>query len=138
VTTSPLWRFMMLDEGNLNHESNKDLKDRYNEFGGCEIGNDVWLATNSVVLRNVQIGNGAIIGAGAIVTKDVEPYSIIAGVPAKKIKMRFDDKTIEVLEEIQWWNWPVEIIRQNLDLIYSTKVDERVIERLKEISNSLK
>lgn len=138
VTTSPLWRFAMLDESNINHEANKALKARYGEFGSCIVGNDVWIATNAVILRNVKIGNGAIIGAGAVVTKDVEPYSIVAGIPAKKIKMRFDDKIIEALGEIQWWNWPVEVIRANVDLIYSTKVDNSTIEKLKEIASKIK
>ncbi len=137
VTTSPLWRFLMLDEGNVNHETNKELKKRYNEFGSCIVGNDVWVATNAVILRGVKVGNGVIIGAGAVVTKDIAPYSIVAGVPAKKIKMRFDDKIIDALEEIQWWNWPAEVIRKNLDLIYSTKVDETVIRQLKEIAKTI-
>jgi len=137
VTTSPLWRFSMLDEGKMNHGNNRELNKRYGDFGSCIVGHDVWIATNAVILRNVKVGNGAIIGAGAVVTKDVEPYSIVAGVPAKKIKMRFDDKTIEALEEIQWWNWPVETIRANVDLIYSTKVDNEVIQRLKEIAQTI-
>lgn len=137
VTTSPLWRFMMLSEGNMNHSENMELNKRYSDFGSCIVGHDVWIATNAVILRNVKVGNGSIIGAGAVVTKDVEPYSIVAGVPAKKIKMRFDDKIIEALEEIQWWNWPVETIRANFDLIYSTKVDESVIQQLQEIAKTI-
>jgi acyl-[acyl carrier protein]--UDP-N-acetylglucosamine O-acyltransferase len=85
----------------------------------------------------LKIGNGAIIGAGSVVTKDVEPYSIVVGVPAKPIKKRFDDKIIEAFEKIQWWNWPLDIIRENLELIYSTKVDENVINRMLEISNKI-
>ena len=90
-----------------------------------------------MLLRDVRIGNGAVIGAGAVVTKDVEPYSIVAGVPAKIIKKRFDDKTIEALEQIQWWAWPVAVIRNNLDLIYSTKVDDSVIKKLFEIAKTI-
>lgn len=137
VTTSPLWRFRMLDEGDMNHGANKELNKRYDDFGSCVVGHDVWIATNAVVLRGVKVGNGAVIGAGAVVTKDVEPYSIVAGVPAKKIKMRFDDKIIEALEEIQWWNWPVEVVRTHVDLIYSTKVDEKVIEQMREIAKTI-
>jgi len=137
VTSSPRWRFNMLDQMDLNHSENTQLKKRYKEFGKCIIGNDVWIASNAIVLRNVTVGNGAIIGAGAVVTKDVEPYSIVAGVPAKKIKMRFDDRTIEELEKVQWWNWPRKTIRENLDLIYSTKIDKNVLEQLHQINQSL-
>ena len=131
VTTSAVWGFY-----NMYGEKLKDFqygKDK----GECLIGNDVLISSNAVILRGVNIGNGAVIGAGAVVTKDVEPYSIVAGVPAKKIKMRFDDKTIEAFEEIQWWNWPIEVIRANVDLIYSTKVDENVIQQLKEIAKTI-
>ncbi|NLN26072.1 MAG: hypothetical protein GX163_10610 [Bacteroidetes bacterium] len=130
VTTSAIWGFYnMLGEKLTDFQYNKGK-------GICQIGNDVLISSGAIILRNVKIGNGAVIGAGAVVTKDVEPYSIVAGVPAKKIKMRFDDKTIEALEEIQWWNWPIEVIRENLDLIYSTKVDKSVIEKLKEIAHT--
>ncbi len=74
------------------------------------IGNDVWIGANSVIKSGVKVGDGSIIGAGAVVTKNVPPYSIVAGVPAKVIKYRFDDKTIEKLLEIKWWNLPHEEI----------------------------
>ena len=69
------------------------------------IGHDVWIGHNVTVLPGVTIGNGAAVGAGAIVTKDVAPYTVVAGVPAKPIKMRFDDATITKLEAMQWWDW---------------------------------
>lgn len=116
---------------------NSELQKRFEDQGQCQIGHDVWIATNVVILRNIKIGNGAVIGAGAIVTKDVEPYSIVVGVPGKVVKKRFDNKTIEALEEIQWWNWPRKVINQNIDLIYSTKVDEACLEKLRQISRSL-
>lgn len=131
ATTNSKWWFHKLDSG----ESKKGTD--YAKRGSCIIGNDVWIATNAIVLRNVKVGNGSIIGAGAIVNKDVEPYSIVAGVPAQKKKMRFDDKTIAALEEIQWWNWPIETIRENLDLIYSTKVDSEVLKKMYKISKML-
>ena len=74
------------------------------EFNSLEIGNDVWIGTNVVILPGCKkIGNGAVIGAGAIVTKDVEPYSIVVGVPAKHLKYRFDKETIKLLEKSKWW-----------------------------------
>lgn len=69
------------------------------------IGNDVWIGANVVILRGVTVGDGAILAAGAVVTKDVPPYTIVGGVPAKVIKKRFDDEIIERLEKIQWWNY---------------------------------
>lgn len=134
ITTHTISRFHHLDQGHWDNEQFKNDVERVSS-NPCVIGNDVLITSNVQILRNVTIGNGAIIGAGAVVTKDVEPYSVVAGVPAKKIKMRFDDKTIEALEEIQWWNWPVDIIRKNQDLIYSTKVDQDVIQKLKEIAH---
>ncbi len=69
------------------------------------VGNDVWIGHNAVIMPGVSVGNGAVIGTSAVVTKDVEPYSIVAGVAAKKIGMRFDDALIEKIERSQWWNW---------------------------------
>ncbi|EHK6278504.1 CatB-related O-acetyltransferase [Escherichia coli] len=79
------------------------------------IGNDVWLGANSLVLKGVKIGDGAVIGAGAVVTKDVPPYAIVGGNPAKVIKMRFDDETIGKLMQLQWWNLDLSII-ENLPM----------------------
>jgi len=76
------------------------------------IGNDVWIGQQATVLGNVKtIGNGAVIVAHSVVTKDVPPYAIIAGNPAKLIRYRFDDKTIEDLQCLQWWNLPLEAIK---------------------------
>ncbi|RZK38530.1 MAG: hypothetical protein EOO90_22035 [Pedobacter sp.] len=137
VTTSTLSRFHFLDQGYRGELSANALQDTYKAQQSCKIGNDVLISSNVIILRDVVIGNGAIIGAGAVVTKDVEPYSIVAGVPSKKLKMRFEDNIIAELEEIQWWNWPLSLIRENLKLIYSSKVDAEVILKLKEISNTI-
>jgi virginiamycin A acetyltransferase len=135
VTTSPLWRLHKLsgEQGKAKGE----LEKRYQIFGETTIGNDVWIASNVTVLRRVHIGDGAIIGAGAIVTKDVPPYTIVAGVPAKPMKKRFPDHIIEALLEIKWWDWPVDVIKANIDLIYNTKLDEDVIEKMQNIKASL-
>lgn len=69
-----------------------------------KIGNDVWIGSNTVILRGVEIGDGAIIGAGAVVSKDVPPYTIIGGVPAKIIRKRFNDNEIEYLLKLKWWD----------------------------------
>jgi acetyltransferase-like isoleucine patch superfamily enzyme len=78
------------------------------------IGNDVWIGMNSTILNNVEIGDGAIIGAGSVVTKDVKPYSVVGGVPAKHIKFRFSDDIIKQLLEINWWNWDSNTIRDRI------------------------
>lgn len=75
------------------------------EFGHIQIGNDVFIGTNVTVLSNVIIGNGAVIAAGAVVTKDVPPYAVVGGVPARIIKYRFDKEIIEKMEGIKWWDW---------------------------------
>jgi phosphonate metabolism protein (transferase hexapeptide repeat family) len=71
----------------------------------CTIGHDVWIGHGAIVMPGVEIGHGAIIGSGAVVTKNIPPYAIAVGVPAKVIKYRFDEKTIESLLSIEWWNW---------------------------------
>jgi acetyltransferase-like isoleucine patch superfamily enzyme len=76
------------------------------------IGNDVWIGVGVYVKAGVHIGDGAIIGSHAVVTHDVEPYSIVAGVPAREIKKRFDENTIKCLQELKWWDWPEEKIEQ--------------------------
>ncbi|MFA6402601.1 MAG: CatB-related O-acetyltransferase [Salinivirgaceae bacterium] len=92
--------------------------------GPVIIGEDVWIGSNSVILAGVNIGRGSIIGAGSIVTKDIPPYSIVYGNPAKIQSKRFDDKTIDFLEKLEWWNWDTskllenkKIFNQNADLI---------------------
>jgi acetyltransferase-like isoleucine patch superfamily enzyme len=92
--------------------------------GDVVIGNDVWIGQAAFILSGVTIGDGAVIGARAVVTRDVEPYSIVAGNPARLIRKRFDDKTIERLLDIRWWDWPVEKIKKNLHLICSNNLEE--------------
>ncbi|MCL1851939.1 MAG: acetyltransferase [Peptococcaceae bacterium] len=75
---------------------------------------DVWIGHNAVIMPGVTIGNGAVIGAGAVVTKDVEPYSVVAGVPATKINMRFPGDLIRRIEYLQWWDWDYETIKERL------------------------
>ncbi len=76
------------------------------------IGNDVWIGNNVIIKQGVRIGDGAIIGSGAVVTKDVEPYSILVGVPARILKKRFDDEIIKELLKIRWWDWEISKIKE--------------------------
>lgn len=85
-----------------------------------EIGNDVWIGANVCILPGVKIGDGAIIATGAVVTKDVEPYAIVGGVPAKIIKKRFDDNVIKKMLDIRWWDWPLQKIEENIEYFYDT------------------
>lgn len=71
-----------------------------------EIGNDVWIGNNVIIIQGIKIGNGAVIGAGSVVTKDVDPYTIVAGNPARLIRKRFDNETIEILQQSHWWDMP--------------------------------
>ena len=79
----------------------------------CVIGNDVWIGSNVLLLNGITIGDGAIIAAGAVVTKDVQPYSISGGIPAKHIKFRFNNEEIDYLRNLKWWNKDQRWIEQN-------------------------
>ena len=81
------------------------------------VGSDVWIGYDAVILSGVRIGDGAIIGARAVVTKDVEPYAIVGGVPARPIRMRYDQETIRALESLRWWDLPAPQVKQLLPLI---------------------
>lgn len=85
--------------------------------GDTVVGNDVWIGQNVTVLPGVKIGDGAIIGANSVVSKDVPPYCIVGGNPIKNIRKRFDDETIEFLLQLQWWNWSDEKIFANIELL---------------------
>lgn len=87
--------------------------------GDIKIGNDVWIGHSSIILSGVTIGNGAVIAAGSVVVKDVPPFSIVGGNPAKVIRFRFDSKTIAEIENSKWWNWSDSKIRENLESLLS-------------------
>lgn len=91
--------------------------------GDTVIGNDVWIGYEAVILSGVHIGDGAIIGTRAVVTKDIPPYTIVGGVPAKEIRKRYDEETIRQLLKLKWWDWPYETIRASLPDIMNGNVD---------------
>ena len=91
---------------------NNSPEDDFISKGPVEIGEDVWVGANVVILSGVKIGRGAVIAAGSVVDKDVEPYSIYGGVPARRIKMRFLPERINLIEDTKWWEWDVETIRK--------------------------
>jgi virginiamycin A acetyltransferase len=91
--------------------------------GDTIIGNDVWLGYNALILPGVKIGDGAIIGANSVVTKDVEPYTIVGGNPAKLIRKRFTDDVINLLLKLKWWDWSIEKITENIPLLASNNIE---------------
>ena len=99
------------------------VADAWDNKGDIVIGNDVWIGYEAVILAGVKIGDGAIIGTRSVVTKDVPPYTIVGGVPAKTIRKRFSDDTIATLLAERWWDWPIDKIAKNLEAIQSGHID---------------
>lgn len=89
-----------------------------------KIGNDVWIGTNSTICRGVCIGDGAVIGANSVVTKDVPPYAIVAGCPARIVKYRFDKTIIERLLNLRWWDFPDHKIKENFSLFLENDIEK--------------
>ncbi len=106
--------FLYNDYDKLRPENEPVPYDRFAE--ACVIGNDVWIAANACICRGVKVGDGAVIGTGAVVTKDVPPYAIVVGNPARVLKYRFTEEKIEELLKLQWWNWSDEKIKENYEL----------------------
>ena len=88
------------------------------EYETITIGNDVWIGANTCILAGITIGNGAIIGAGGVVTKDIPPFAIAVGNPAKVIKYRFSDDIARMIIKAEWWNWPHSLIKEHIDLFH--------------------
>lgn len=100
-----------------------DITSAWHNKGDITIGNDVWIGFEAVIMAGVHIGDGAIIAARAVVTKDVAPYTIVGGSPAKEIRKRFDTSTIQHLQHLKWWNWPIQKIRQSLSYLTTGNID---------------
>jgi virginiamycin A acetyltransferase len=96
----------------------------YPNKGDTVVGNDVWIGYNVTIMAGVTIGDGAIIGTNSHVTKDVEPYTIVGGNPAKPVRKRFDDDTISILEKVRWWNWDIEKILANIEILLSNDIEK--------------
>lgn len=93
-------------------ETNDDDIFNWRRGNRVTIGHDVWIGYGAIIMKGVHIGTGAVVGSGAIVTKDIEPYTIVVGVPAKPIKKRFSQEVIDSLLQIAWWDWPRDLLEQ--------------------------
>lgn len=112
---------LFFEEWNL---EKKAVTQAWDNKGDIIVGNDVWIGYEAVILAGVHIGDGAVIGTRAVVTKDVAPYTIVGGVPAKPIKKRFPERIISMLLDMQWWNWPNDKIAHNIKAIQAGKIDK--------------
>lgn len=96
-----------------------DITSAWDNKGDIIIGNDVWIGYEAVIMAGVRIGDGTIVAARAVVTKDVPPYSIVGGVPAREIRKRFEPDVVERLQKMKWWDWPIHRIKRYLPYIIS-------------------
>lgn len=127
VTTMPEFRFQQLLSGGGTIPKKEIHKDY------CEIGNDVWIAAGAQILHKVRIGDGAVIGGGAVVTHDVPPYAVVAGVPARIIGYRCAPEFIEDLLEIKWWDWDLEMIIRNSNLLINSDINKETIQEMRSL-----
>lgn len=132
ITTMPSFRFQQIKQGGGKLFQPLE-KEEY-----CEIGNDVWIAASALVLHKVKVGDGAVIGAGAVVTHDVPPYAIVVGTPAKIIGYRCSEKHITDLLEIKWWNWPEDILLEYMDKLIDNNITDETIAWMKQINGGTK
>lgn len=102
----------------------KGIKGHPSSNGNVVIGNDVWIGNGAIIMSGVTIFDGAVIGANAVVTKDVLPYTIVGGNPAKLIRKRFSEKEIQMLLDIKWWNWQETKIQQKLETLCSGNIED--------------
>lgn len=111
-------------------------RDYFYSKGDVVIGNDVWVGQEAFILSGVTIGHGAVLGARAVVTRNVDPYTIVAGNPAKVIRKRFPEATIATMLELAWWDWPVEVVRENVQVLCSGDL-ETLVELSRRLASSL-
>lgn len=109
----------------------KDVFEYKSEVETTVLGNDVWVGSHVLINGGVTVGDGACIAAGAVVVKDVPPYAIVGGVPAKIIRYRFSEDVIAKLEEVKWWNFPEDILKEKIKLFQSEDVTIEILDKLK-------
>lgn len=124
ISTSPI--FTQKINGTKSQWVNKNIND--SPLLKVKVGNDVWVGSRAMILGGVEVGDGAIIGAGAVVTKNVPAYAIVGGVPAKIIKYRFSEDLIKLLLELRWWNYSEKILKEHIDLFQKRNISEKDID----------
>ncbi len=130
-------KFIMNGANHLNHAistfpfaifgddwSNAMEGKEYPNKGDTIIGNDVWIGYGTTIMPGISIGDGAIIATKSVITKDVEPYSIVGGNPAKEIRKRYSEEEIKELLEIKWWNWSIEKITENVQYLTGNEIEK--------------
>lgn len=115
VTTHPAF-FSVRKQAGFTYVDKERFDESTTDKYGIIIGNDVWIGNNALLMEGIRVGNGAIIGAGAVVTKNVPPYAIVGGVPAKIIRYRFTNEQIQKIEDIKWWDKDETWLKENIDL----------------------
>ena len=120
ISTSPI--FTQKVNGTKARWVDKNVND--SPFRKVRVGNDVWIGSRAMILGGVTVGDGAVVGAGAVVTKDVPAYAIVAGVPAKVIKYRFPDRLIELLMDFKWWYYPEDVLREHISRFQKKDISE--------------
>lgn len=100
-----------------------DAINAYAPAGDTVVGNDVWIGAEAMIMPGIKIGDGAMIGSRALVTKDVEPYTVVGGNPAKPIRKRFSEEQIKMLLEMKWWDWPLFKIQESMKLMCSNDIE---------------
>ena len=115
-----------------------NLKDPYVNLGDTVLGNDVWIGMEALIMSGIKIGDGAVIGSRSIVTKDVPPYTVVAGSPAKTVRKRFSDDEIQMLLDSQWWNFNIDELKPYLWLMAENNIKRftREINAVRETINA--
>lgn len=132
ITTMPAFRFEQMRMG-----GGKLLNHQIYDGSYCQIGNDVWIAAGAVVLHKAKIGDGAVIGSGAVVTRDIPPYAIAVGVPARVVGYRCNENQIKRLLSIQWWNWPEDTIMTVMDDLINCDISDEMLDKMQSIAESI-
>ncbi|MFA7279083.1 MAG: CatB-related O-acetyltransferase [Sterolibacterium sp.] len=112
------------DEVDRIHQLTRDVNSSRRDKKNVLIENDVWIGRGAKILTGVTIGNGAVVGAECVVSKDVPPYAVVVGNPMRIIRYRFRPSEIILLQDICWWNWPLNVIKQNYEIFYTRNLDK--------------